>query len=71
MIRKIETFFFLKYISILNLASSLIYDQFLKSQHSLLIGNILLLFGNIIIHSSTQIFLEQSIRVNKTICQLL
>jgi hypothetical protein len=71
MIRKIETSFFFKYISILNLASSLIYDQFLKSQHSLLIGNILLLFGNIIIHSSTQIFLEKSIRINKTIFQLL
>ena len=71
MIRKIETFSFLKYISILNLASSLIYDHFLKSQHSLLIGNILLLFGNIIIHLSTQIFLEKNIRINKTICQSL
>ncbi|CAF3800334.1 unnamed protein product [Rotaria sp. Silwood1] len=50
---------------------SLIYEQIIKSQNSLLIGNGSLIFGHIIIHSSARIFLRNNLGIEKTIGQML
>ncbi|CAF1262047.1 unnamed protein product [Rotaria sordida] len=50
---------------------SLIYEQLIKSQNSLLIGNSSLVFGHIIIHSSARIFLRNNPGIEKTIDQML
>ncbi|CAF5022788.1 unnamed protein product, partial [Rotaria sp. Silwood1] len=50
---------------------SLIYEQIIKSQNSLLIGNGSLIFGHIIIHSSARIFLRNNLGIEKTISQML
>lgn len=53
------------------LVLSVIYEQLIKSQHSLLIGNASLLFGHIINHSSACIFLKKTPGIEKTISQML
>jgi hypothetical protein len=50
---------------------SLIYDQLIKSQLSLLIGNAALVFGHIIIHASAREFLRNNSGIKKTISQML
>ncbi|CAF0915200.1 unnamed protein product [Adineta steineri] len=50
---------------------SLIYEQLITSQHSLLIGNASLVFGHVIIHSSVRIFLKENSGIEKTIGQML
>ncbi|CAF0915497.1 unnamed protein product [Adineta steineri] len=53
------------------LVLSLIYEQLITSQHSLLIGNASLVFGHVIIHSSVRIFLKENSGIEKTIGQML
>ena len=50
---------------------SVIYDQLIKSQHSLLIGNASLLFGHIITHPSARRFLQKNPGAEKIIGQML
>ncbi|CAF0877328.1 unnamed protein product [Adineta ricciae] len=50
---------------------STIYTQFSKSQHSLLIGNASLVFGNIVTHSAARKFLREHSKVGGTIGQML
>ena len=50
---------------------SLIYEQFSKSQHSLLIGNAALLFSHIILHPEARACLENKPGIARTLRQLL
>ncbi|UJR31847.1 hypothetical protein I4U23_019323 [Adineta vaga] len=50
---------------------SVIYTQLIKSQHSLLIGNASLVFGNVITYSSVQKFLQDYSGIDKTISHML
>ncbi|CAF2695229.1 unnamed protein product [Rotaria sp. Silwood2] len=50
---------------------SLIYEQLIKSQNSLLIGNGSLVFGHIIIHPSARTFLRNNSGIEKTVGQML
>ncbi|CAM4885913.1 unnamed protein product [Rotaria socialis] len=50
---------------------SLIYEQLITSQHSLLIGNSALMFGNISAHPSTRQFLQKNPGIEKIIGQML
>lgn len=53
------------------LVLSLIYEQLITSQNSLLIGNASLAFGHIVIHPSTRLFLQKSIGITRVLRQLL
>jgi len=53
------------------LVLSIIYEQLIKSQHSLLIGNASLVFGHIISHPSVRIFLQKTPGIEKIIGQML
>jgi hypothetical protein len=53
------------------LVLSLIYEQLIKSQHSLLIGNASLVFGHVIIQPSARLFLQRTSGIEKTIGQML
>lgn len=49
----------------------MIYEQLIKSQNSLLIGNASLAFGQIVIHPSARVFMRKSIGIERIVTQLL
>ena len=53
------------------LVLSLIYEQLLNSENSLLIGNASLVFGHVIIHPSARSFLRKSSGIEITMAQML
>ncbi len=53
------------------LVLSLIYEQLIQSQNSLLIGNASLVFGHIIIQPSARAFFQKTPGIEKTMNQML